>query len=82
MNCPRCGSERTHAQVVTETKLIDQHHGIIWWVLIGWWWLVIKWFVFTVPALLVAIFKPKRRQVKQKHRTKMVCDDCGHTWNA
>lgn len=49
---------------------------------IGWWWLVIKWVVFTLPALLVAIFKPKRRQVKQKHRTKMVCDDCGHTWNA
>lgn len=82
MDCPKCGSGRTHAQIVTETKLHDQHHGCLWWVCVGWWWLPLKWLVFTLPALLIALFKPKRRQVTQKHKTKMVCDDCGFTWNA
>lgn len=81
MNCPKCGSDNTHAQVVTETKMVDQHHGIIWWICVGWWWLAVKWLVFTLPALLVAIFKPKRRQTKQKHISKMVCDDCGYIWS-
>ena len=82
MQCPKCGSSRTHAQIVTETKLHDQHHGCLWWVCVGWWWLPLKWLVFTLPALLIALFKPKRRQVAQKYKTKMVCDDCGFTWNA
>ena len=82
MQCPKCGSSRTHAQIVTETKLHDQHHGCLWWVCVGWWWLPLKWLVFTLPALLIALFKPKRRQVTQKNKTKMVCDDCGFTWNA
>ncbi len=82
MNCPRCGSDRTHTQVVTETKLHDQHHGILWWVCVGWWWLPFKWIMFTLPALLIALFKPKRRQVKNKHVSMMVCDNCGKTWKA
>lgn len=47
--------------MVTETQLVDKHHGIIWWICIGWWWIFIKWLVFTLPALIVKIFAPKNK---------------------
>ena len=80
MVCPKCGSENVKVQVVTEQKLVDQHHGILWWLFIGWWWLFVKWLVFTLPALLIALFKPKRRQIKQKHVSRAVCQNCGNSW--
>lgn len=51
---------------------------------VGWWWLVIKWLVFTIPALIVKLFRPKRYKTVTTH-TKVsmaVCQSCGHTWEA
>lgn len=81
MACPKCGSEKVTVQVVTETKLVDKHHGIIWWICVGWWWLFIKWIFLTIPALLFKIFGHKKQKVKTKQRTVAICQDCGHKWN-
>lgn len=82
MKCTKCGSENVTVQVVTETQLKTQHHGIIWWLFIGWWWFPIKWLVFTFPAIIVKIFAPKKQKLKVKHVSKCVCQNCGYTWNA
>lgn len=81
MVCPKCGSSNVNVQVVTQTKLINKHHGFLWWVFIGWWWLMIKWVVFTVPALIVKIFAPKKQKLKQKTKSVAVCQNCGYQWN-
>ena len=60
MKCPKCGSTNISVQIISETQLKEQHHGIFWWLLIGWWWIPIKWIFFTIPALIVKIFAPKR----------------------
>lgn len=80
MNCPKCNSTNVSVQVVQETKLVDQHHGIVWWIFVGWWWIPVKWLVLTVPALLWKIFKGKKQQIKQKTLSTAVCQDCGHHW--
>lgn len=82
MVCPKCGSEHVNVQMVTETKLKTKHHGIFWWLCIGWWWWPIKWFVFTIPALIIAIFAPKKQKLKTKHKAMCVCQNCGHSWKA
>lgn len=81
MVCPKCGSNNVNVQVVQETKLVDKHHGIIWWICIGWWWMIFKWIFLTVPALIVKIFAPKKQKLKQKTRSVCVCQNCGHRWN-
>jgi predicted nucleic-acid-binding Zn-ribbon protein len=80
MVCPKCGSNNVSAQVINETRLVNKHHGIFWWLCIGWWWVFVKWFFFTVPALIFAIFVGKRKKVVNKQKTMCVCQDCGHTW--
>lgn len=80
-NCPKCGSNNVSIQVVNETKLITKHHGILWWICIGWWWIPIKWIFLTIPALLAAIFIGKRKKVKNITKKKAVCQNCGHVWN-
>jgi transcription elongation factor Elf1 len=82
MKCPKCGSENVSVQMVTETQLVDKHHGIIWWICIGWWWIFIKWLVFTLPALIVKIFAPKKQKLKQKQKSVCVCQNCGYHWEA
>lgn len=82
MVCPKCGSSNVNVQVVQETKLIDKHHGPIWWIFVGWWWLFIKWICFTIPALIVKIFAPKKQKLKQKTKSVCVCQNCGHQWSA
>lgn len=82
MVCPKCGSDNVVAQAVSETQLIREKHGIIWWIFIGWWWIPIKWFVFTVPALIVKIFAPKRQKLQTTHKGVFVCQNCGNTWSA
>lgn len=82
MKCPKCGSENVSVQIVTDTKLVDKHHGIVWWLCVGWWWLFIKWFVFTLPALIFKIFGHKKQKVKTRQRKVCVCQNCGHNWNA
>lgn len=82
MVCPKCGSENVNVQVIQETQLVDKHHGIIWWLFIGWWWLPIKWLCLTIPALIVKIFSHKKQKIKQKEKAVCVCQNCGHKWNA
>ena len=82
MKCPKCGSENVNVQLVTETNLKTVHHGLFWWLFIGWWWWPIKWLVFTIPALIVKIFAPKKYKTKIKHRSMCVCQDCGNHWKA
>ena len=82
MKCPKCGSTNVNVQVVTETQLKNKHHGIFWWIFIGWWWIPVKWIGFFGLALLAKIFAPKRQKLKQKHISKCVCQNCGHMWDA
>ena len=81
MKCLRCKSENVSIQVVNEQKLVTKHHGILWWVCIGWWWIFVNWFFLTVPALLFAIFVGKRKKIKNIQKKVAVCQDCGKTWN-
>ena len=82
MTCPKCKSNNVTAQVITETSLTNEHHGIFWWLCIGWWWIPVKWLFFTLPALIAKIFIPRRKKLEQAHVTMWVCHDCGHTWKA
>lgn len=82
MKCPKCGSENVNVQVVQQTKLVEKHHGIFWWLFIGWWWVSIKWLLFFFPALIVKIFAPKKNKLKQKTYSICVCQNCGHNWKA
>ena len=80
MTCPKCKSPNVSTQIVTETMLKDKHHGIFWWLFIGFWWVPIKWLFLTVPALLVKLFGHKKQKLKQKNKTMCVCQNCGYTW--
>lgn len=80
MKCPKCGSENVSVQIVTKSKLVDKHHGVIWWLCVGWWWLFFKWIFLTLPALLFKIFGHKRQKIKTKTFKEAVCQSCGHSW--
>ena len=80
MVCPKCGSENVTVQVVTEQDIKNKHHSIFWWLFIGFWWVPIKWLVFTVPALIVKIFAPKKQKIKNTHKSMAVCHACGNHW--
>lgn len=81
MVCPKCNSNNVNIQVVNEVKLKNAHHGIIWWLCIGWWWIPIKWLCFTLLALIIKIFSHKKQKAVNKTVKKAICQDCGHTWN-
>jgi hypothetical protein len=66
--------------MVTETNLKEKKHGVIWWLCVGWWWLPIKWLVFTLPALLIALFKPKKYKTETRTKKMAVCNNCGKSW--
>lgn len=80
MVCPKCGNNNVNVQMVTETQLKNKHHGIFWWLLLGWWWIPVKWLLFTVPALIFKIFAPKRKKVVSTHKKMCVCQNCGYSW--
>lgn len=82
MQCPKCQSNKVNVNVVNEVKLKTKHRGIIWWLLVGWWWIPIKWFVFTVPALVIAIFGRKKQKAVNIQKTMCICQDCGYSWEA
>lgn len=81
MKCPKCGSENVSVNVVTDMKMKDKHHNIIWWLFVGFWWVPIKWMIFTLPALILKIFRRKKQKVVTKQSTVCCCQSCGHTWN-
>ena len=80
--CPKCGSDNINVQVVNETYLKDKHHGILWWICIGWWWIIVKWLFLTVPALFFKLFGHKKQKAVNKQRSVCVCQKCGYHWNA
>ena len=80
MTCPKCNSNNVNVNVINEVKLKNQHHGIIWWICVGWWWLPIKWICLTLPALLAKIFIPKKQKAVNIQKTMCVCQDCGNSW--
>lgn len=82
MKCPKCGSENVQVQVITEQQLLEKHHGLFWWLCIGWWWVPTKWLFLTIPALIVKIFAPKKTRIKTKKTTVCVCQNCAYRWNA
>lgn len=82
MQCPKCGSTNVNVQMMQDVKLKDKHHGILWWLCIGWWWIFIKWMVFTLPALFFAIFGHKKQKVVIKNYSACICQNCGHNWKA
>lgn len=81
MKCKKCGSENVTYQVINEQKLVNKHHGIIWWCLIGIWWVPCKWLFLTVPALIFKIFVGNRKKIKNIQKKVAVCQNCGHHWN-
>ncbi len=81
MLCPKCGSSSVNIQVINETILKNKHHGILWWLFIGWWWVPVKWIFLTIPALLAKIFIPKRQKAVNRTIKKAVCQNCGYTWD-
>lgn len=81
MKCPKCGSENTNIQMVSESQLKTKHHGVIWWLLWGWYWVPLKWLFLTIPALILKLFGHKRQKIVTKHKKMAVCQDCGNSWN-
>lgn len=80
MKCAKCGSENVSIQIVNKVKLVTKHHGILWWLLIGWYWIPIKWLIFTVPALIIKLIKGKKTKAKNIEVKMAVCQQCGNTW--
>lgn len=80
MTCPKCGSQNVSVQAVTVSKLVDRHHGCLWWLIVGWWWVPFKWIFFTGFALLFAIFGHKKQKLKSKTHSETVCQNCGNRW--
>ncbi len=78
--CPRCHSTNVNVQVINNVQLKDKHHGCAWWLFVGWWWLPIKWLVFTLPALIVKLIKPKKQKIVNTVHSIAVCQSCGHQW--
>lgn len=82
MNCSKCGSNNISVQIVNTQKLVTSHHGVIWWLCIGWMWIPIKWIIFTLPALIFKIFGiGKKHKIKNIQKKVFICQNCGHTWN-
>ena len=82
MKCRKCGGTNVTVQMVNEVELKDKHHGIIWWICVGWYWVPLKWIFLTIPALLAKIFVPKKQKAKNIQRKVCVCQDCGYSWEA
>ena len=80
MTCPKCGSPNVSVQVVNTVRLKNKHHGVFWWLFIGWWWVCFKWLFLTLPALIFKIFGHKRQKAVNIQKTMAVCQACGHTW--
>lgn len=81
MTCIKCGSDNISVQVINEQQLVNKHHGLIWWIFIGFWWVPIKWLFLTVPALIFAIFGRKKQKIKNTQKSIAVCQNCGNKWD-
>ena len=80
ITCPRCHSTNVNVQVINQVQLQNVHHGCAWWLFVGWWWIPVKWIFFTVPALIIKLFKPKKQRIVNHMHSTAVCQNCGHNW--
>lgn len=80
MNCSKCGSNNVNVQIVTKTQIKNKHHGLLWWLLLGWYWVPVKWFFFTFWAFLFKLFGHKKQKIKQTNHKMAICQACGNTW--
>ena len=80
MKCPKCGSENVNVQMVTDTKLKNKHHSLIYWLFIGWWLHLILWVCLTIPMILGKLFGHKDKKIVQSHKSMAVCQNCGNNW--
>ena len=78
--CPRCHGTNVNIQAINNIQLEDKRHGCAWWIFVGWWWVPIKWLFFTLPALIIKIFKPKKQKVVNTVHSFAVCQSCGYQW--
>ncbi len=76
MQCSKCGSNNVNVQAVSVVK--NKHHSIWYWLIIGWWFEPMMWLCFTLPWLIIKIFKPNK--VKTKVKGYAVCQNCGYKW--
>lgn len=79
MRCSKCESDNTYVQLTNEVEFKKKRKGLIYWLLIGWWLEIILWVFFTIPRLLIALFVPKKKKVKNTQKKYFVCNNCGHT---
>jgi len=80
MTCRKCGSENVSIQAVTISKMVNQHHGCLWWILWGWFWVPMKWLFLTLPAIIFKIFGHGKQKIKTKTHNEAVCQNCGNRW--
>ncbi len=80
MICPKCQSPNVNTQIVQDIDVKDKHHGVLWWICIGWLWVPIKWLFFTLPALIIKVFGHKKKKVITTQKTMCVCQNCGYSW--
>lgn len=76
MKCKNCGSDNVNIQAVSTLR--TKHHGVLWWLFIGWWWMLIKWMFFFLPALIIKLIRGKR--YKSEVHSEVVCQSCGYHW--
>lgn len=76
MQCPKCESNNVNVQAISIVK--NKHHGILYWLFIGWWLEIFMWLFLTLPWLIIKIFKPNK--IKTKVKSYAVCQNCGHKW--
>ena len=50
MQCNKCGSNNVSVQAISITKS-KKHHGIVYWIFIGWWLEPTMWLFLTLPWL-------------------------------
>lgn len=80
MKCKNCGSENVSVQMVSESELKNKHHGVLYWLLIGWWWKPLLWIFLTIPMLIGTLFGHKKQKLVTKHSSMAVCQNCGYNW--
>lgn len=76
MKCKNCGNANVNVQAVSITK--NKKHGLFYWIFIGWWVELFMWICFTLPWLIIKIFKPSK--VTSKVKKVAVCQNCGYSW--
>lgn len=92
MVCPKCSSENVIVQrenvgnvSTAKTKYYKKHHGLFYWLFIGWWIGMFK--LLFIPFTILFGGKSKSKGYartnsasKTINQTVAVCQECGNTW--